>query len=72
MARHAGVVTQQARAWKLSVSQSAGDKTWVNDIRPMGYRPDGEPRSLHVAPVAAATGRKVRVLKSGIRRISYR
>jgi hypothetical protein len=71
MARHAGVVTQQARAWKLSSRQQRGDETWVNDIRLMGYRPDGEPRSLHVAPVAAATGRKVRVLKSGIRRIVY-
>ena len=35
MARHAGAVTQQGRAWKLSVSQSLGDKYWVNDIRPM-------------------------------------
>jgi hypothetical protein len=72
MARHAGVVTRQARAWKLSVAQSAGDKTWINDIRLMGYRPDGEPRKMHIAPVAAAQGRKVRVLKSGIRRIVYK
>lgn len=32
-------------------------------------RNDGEPRSLHVAAPTAA--RKVRVLKSGIRRISF-
>jgi len=72
MARHAGAVTRQGRAWKLSVSQSAGDKTWVNDIRPMAYRADGEPRTLHAMPPAASTGRKVRVLKSGIRRIIYK
>ena len=71
MSRHMGAVTAQGRAWKLSVSQGAGDKTWVNDIRSMASRVDGEPRCMHVAPVAAAAGRKVRVLKSGIRRISY-
>jgi hypothetical protein len=71
MARHGGAVTQQGRAWKLSVSQGLNDKTWVNDIRPMGYRADGEPRTLHVAAPAAARGRKVRIMKSGKRRISY-
>lgn len=71
MARHAGAVTRQGRAWKLSVSQSKGDATWMNDIRPMGYRADGEPRSLHIAAPAAARGRKIKVLKSGVRRISY-
>jgi hypothetical protein len=65
-------VTQQARAWKLSVRQHRGDETWINDIRPMASRQDGEPRKMHVALVAAAQGRKVRVLKSGIRRISYK
>lgn len=72
MARHMGAVTQMGRAWKLSVTQGLSDKTWVNDIRPMGYRADGEPRSLHVAAPAAAAGRKVKVMKSGIRRISYK
>ena len=71
MARHAGAVTQQGRAWKLSVKQSKGDATWMNDIRPMSGRIDGEPCKMHVALVAAAQGRKVRVLKSGIRRITY-
>jgi hypothetical protein len=71
MSRHMGAVTAQGRAWKLSVSQGAGDKTWRNDICAMAARVDAEPRKMFVAPVAAAAGRKVRVLKSGIRRITY-
>ena len=68
MARHAGAVTQQGRAWKLSVSQSAGDKTWINDIRPMASREGySRPNAIQVVSLA----RKVRVLKSGKRRISY-
>jgi hypothetical protein len=63
-------VTQQARAWKLSVVQGRNDVNEV--IKLCGYRHDGEPRTLHVAPVAAAAGRKVRVLKSGTRRIVYK
>ena len=34
-------------------------------------RADGEPRSLHVAPPNAAAARKVKVLKSGVRRITF-
>jgi hypothetical protein len=63
-------VTQQARAWKLSVVQGRNDESEV--IKLAGYRHDGEPRTLHVAAPAAAQARKSRVLKSGIRRISYR
>lgn len=68
MARHAGAVTQQGRAWKLSVKQSKGDATWINDIRLMGSR-DGYARPNAIQVTSPA--RKVRVLKSGIRRITY-
>jgi hypothetical protein len=67
MARHAGAVTRQGRAWKLSTAQSAGDKTWVNDIRPFSARAERDVNIINIPN----TGRKVRVLKSGKRRISY-
>lgn len=35
-------------------------------------RVDGEPRNLHVAAPAASQARKVKTLKNGVRRISYR
>lgn len=35
-------------------------------------RVDGEPRTIHAMPPASAMGRKVKVLKSGVRRISYK
>lgn len=65
-------VTRTALAWKNSVKQARNDASWVNDIRPMGYRADGEPRTIHAMPPAAAQARKVKVLKSGVRRISYK
>lgn len=68
MARHMGAVTQTGRAWKLSVSQSKGDETWVNDIRLTSYR-DGYARPNAIQVTSPA--RKSRVLKSGIRRITY-
>lgn len=72
MARHTGAVTRQGRAWKLSVVQSKGDATWMNDIRSMKARPDGEPRTLHAMPPNASTGRKVKILKSGVKRVTYK
>jgi hypothetical protein len=63
-------VTQQARAYKLSTRQRHDDAGTV--ITNCAFRPDGEPRTLHAMPVAASTARKVKILKSGIRRISYK
>ena len=65
-------VTRTALAWKNSVKQSKSDASWVNDIRPMGYRPDGEPRKMHVNAPNASLGRKVKLLKNGTRRVTYK
>ena len=65
-------VTRTALAWKNSVRQERNDGSWVNDIRPMAYRHDGEPRTLHAYAPNASLGRKSKMLKSGIRRITYK
>ena len=60
-------VTRQARAWKLSTRQHAGDTSHVLTINTSrnGY-------ALPNAINATAPARKVKVLKSGVRRITYR
>jgi hypothetical protein len=63
-------VTRQALAWKLSTRQRHDDTNVT--LRVSASRPDGEPRTLHAMPVAAASARKVKILKSGVRRVSYR
>ena len=65
-------VTRTALAWKNSVKQARNDGSWVNDIRPMAYRADGEPRTLHAFAPPASLGRKSKVLKNGTRRVSYK
>lgn len=70
---NARVYTQVSDHYKHSVRQQAGATGTTPAIG--SYRADGEPRTFHVMPVAAAAGRKVRVLKSEgrvVRRVTYK
>ena len=66
----ARIVTQVVGHYRHAVYQA---KDAVGTMPAFGVsRIDGEPRTFHVMPVAAATGRKVKVLKSGTRRVTYK
>lgn len=67
---NARVYTQVSTHYRHAVRQRAGDAGTTLAIG--SPRKDGEPRTLHAMPPHAATGRHVRVLKSGIRRITYK
>jgi len=67
---NARVFTQVTRHYQHSVRQAPGATGTTPAIG--SYRHDGEPRTLHAMPPAASTARKVKVLKSGVRRISYK
>jgi hypothetical protein len=56
--------------YRHAVRQNSNDTniTIINNVA----RADGEPRTMHAFAPNAATGRKVKTLKSGVRRISYR
>jgi hypothetical protein len=64
------IMTQVVTHYRHSVRQGAND---TGTMPAFGVsRADGEPRTLHAFAPNAATGRKVKVLKSGVRRVTYR
>ena len=67
---NARVYAQVARHYAHSVRQSASASATTPAIG--AYRHDGEPRTLHAYAPNASLGRKSKMLKSGIRRVTYK
>lgn len=66
----ARMITQMVRHYQHSVRQRTNDSATTLAVG--APRVDGEPRTLHAYAPNAQTGRKSKVLKSGVRRVSYR
>ena len=67
---NARVYTQVSTHYRHAVRQHVGDAGTTPAIG--SPRKDGEPRTLHAMPPSASTGRKVKILKSGVRRVTYK